>query len=87
MDQNGMIAGEVEQAIPVEIHHPASLAARQHGGIWWIEERASGIAAGEIPPELLEPSPGGRRALAVLPLFVGHDSSMPSFSTHTFIAK
>jgi hypothetical protein len=54
-----MIAGKVQQAIPVQIHHPASLAAVEHGGIRPIEERASGIAAGKVAPGLLQ-VPGRR---------------------------
>ncbi len=86
VNQNGVIAGEVQQAIPVQIHQLASLTPVEHGGIRLVEQRAAGIAAGEIAPRLLEEAGGGRRAEPVA-LFLDHCSSKPSFSTHTFIAK
>ena len=87
VDQNRVIPGEVEQAISVEVHHPTAVTPHQHRGIGRMEERAAGIAAGQVPPELLELTAGGRRALAVLLRLVAHGSSIPSLSTQTFIAK
>ena len=87
VNQNRVIAGEVEQAIPVEVHHPTPVTLHQHRGIGRIEERAAGIAAGQVAPELFELTAGVRRALAVLLRLVAHGSSMPSLSTQTFIAK
>jgi hypothetical protein len=87
MDQNRVIAGEVEQPVPVEVYHPAPVALHQHSGIGRIEDRAAGVTAGEVATELLEPATGGRRAVAVALCFVAHGSSNPSLRTQTFIAK
>src|SRR6478609_2961202 len=75
MDQGGVVAGKIQQTVPIDVEEMAPLTAIHHCGIGTIKESAPRISTGEIVPGFGE-EPAGRGSLEPVALLLRGNCSL-----------